>query len=57
MATDRFWLNEINEFFWEIIHPDGRVHEFIEKTCDDSNRSEVIARVRTLNGQLEKLLR
>lgn len=51
---NQFWLNTIPEFHWEIIHPNGHVHEFIEKTSDDDNRDVAEARVRVLNRELAK---
>jgi hypothetical protein len=44
-----YWVNGLNKIHWEIVGPHGRVERFIEKTSDDSNRSEANRAARELN--------
>lgn len=46
-----YWVNDLCTFYWEIVGPDGNVHEYVRKTCNDDNRHRAVRKARNLNRQ------
>lgn len=46
-----YWVNDKACLYWEIVGPDGTVHEVVEKTSDDDNRAAAQAVADRLNAR------